>query len=109
QFFTASNESIQFDLDALDDLPLKVHEIKHIIHRDFRKGGNIANCAIMPIYFNTVNYGYIIIIASIKKLTNMDHIVLESASMALALQISQKAESERNNNRVIRDFFKNLL
>ena len=90
QFFTASNESIQFDLDSLDDLPPKVHEIKHIIHRNYHKEGHIANCAIMPIYFNTVNYGYIIIIASFKKLTNMDHIVLESASMALALQIAQK-------------------
>lgn len=39
----------------------------------------------------------------------MDHVVIESASMPLALQKSQKQELERNSNRVIRDFFKQLI
>lgn len=107
--YTISNESIKFDVDALEDLPTKIHEINHIIHRNFDKNEKSTSCAIMPIYFNTINYGYIIIISSLKKLTNLDHIVLESASMALALQISQKEETNRNNNRIVRDFFKNLL
>lgn len=105
QLFMVSDDSVQFDLKSLEALPNKIQEIKHIIHRTYHKNNELVNCAIMPIYFNTANYGYIIVIASYKKLTKGDHIVLESASMALALQISQKIESERNNNRVIRDFF----
>lgn len=109
KFFTVSDESIQFDKEAFEEFPPKVSEIRHIIHRNFKKMGQGIDCGIMPIYFNTVNYGYIIVISSYKKLTSSDHIVLESASMALALQISQQVEADRNSNRVIREFFKDLL
>lgn len=107
--FTINDQSLQFDLDALEDLPLKIESIKHIIYRSFTKEGYSVRCAIAPIFFNTLNYGYIIVVSTFEKLTTMDHVVMESASMALALQISQKMELERNSNRVIRDFFKQLI
>lgn len=108
-FFTVSSESVQFEKSAFEDFPPKVHEIRHIIHRSFIKDGHSIDCGIMPIFFNTTNYGFIIVVSSFKKLTSNDHTVLESASMALALQISQQIESDRNSNRVIREFFKDLL
>lgn len=100
---------MQFNLDALEDLPIKVDTIKHIIYRSYTINNNSIRCAIAPIYFNTVNYGYIIVISVFDDLTSMDHVVIESASMALALQISQQIEADRNSNRVIRDFFKQLI
>lgn len=107
--FTINDENMQFNLDALEDLPIKVDTIKHIIYRSYTINNNSIRCAIAPIYFNTVNYGYIIVISVFDDLTSMDHVVIESASMALALQISQQIEADRNSNRVIRDFFKQLI
>lgn len=37
QHFTINKQSLQFDLDALEDLPIKIETIKHIIYRSFTK------------------------------------------------------------------------
>lgn len=106
---TIGEDHIRFDLENLEDLPQKIEEIKHPIYRHFKKGNHSVHCCIMPIYFNTINYGFIVVLVLNEALSNLDYVFLETAAMSLALQISHQSEADRNTNRVVRDFFKHLL
>lgn len=68
-----------------------------------------VNGVLLPIFFNEVTYGYIIVLPDKRPLSQRDYIVLENASVAIALKIVHQAEKDRINNKVLRDFYHELL
>ena len=98
-----------FKSDKLGSLPTKLGEIKHPIYRKIENTESSILCCIIPIFFNTLNYGYVIIYVTDKPLSHLDFIILETAVMSIALEISQINEQDRITNRITRDFFNHLL
>lgn len=106
---TKTANQTTFKTEALEELPSKVWEIKHPIHRKMEiKGQSVLTC-IIPIFFNSINYGYVVVYLTNKQLSHLDYIILETAVMSIALEISQLHEQDRISNRITRDFFKHLL
>lgn len=63
----------------------------------------------MPVYFDTIHYGFILVYQIERPLTDLDYVALENGSMAFALEQMRLFEIERTENRIRRDFFDQLL
>jgi sugar diacid utilization regulator len=95
-----------FNQTLLSSIPTNVSQLKHPTHFVFKDG---VNGVLLPIFFNEVTYGYIIVLPHQRPLSQKDYIVLENSSIAIALKIVHQAEKERINNKVLRDFYRELL
>ncbi|GAA3018228.1 PucR family transcriptional regulator [Tetragenococcus solitarius] len=98
-----------FPRQDLQNLPKNVEQIQHPFYRKLYKNGQEVLCCIMPVFFNQINYGYIVVYLKNRSLVNTDYIALESCTMSIALEVAHQTEKERVNNQVYRDFFARLF
>lgn len=64
---------------------------------------------ILPIFFNQITYGYLIVLQKDKALTKQGYLALEQTSITIALEIVHQNEKDRIQNKVLRDFYRELL
>lgn len=95
-----------FDLDCLKSLPDNLEQLKHPVNIRFTDG---ENGLLLPVFIKEVTYGYLLVIQKNRPLLKRDYIALEHASFSIALKIVHQAEKERIENRVLRDFYRELL
>ncbi|MBO0467272.1 PucR family transcriptional regulator ligand-binding domain-containing protein [Enterococcus plantarum] len=98
-----------FPIEFFTDLPTNFERIKKPITRPFFFAEKEYPCVIVPVYFDTVHYGFILVVQIERPLIDFDYIALENGSMAFALEQIRLFEIERTENRIRRDFFDHLL
>jgi sugar diacid utilization regulator len=105
-FLLSTSNHLSFNLNCLSVVPRKVDELKHPVTVIFK---NKTNGMILPIFFNEVTYGYIIVLQKNKPLAQKDYVVLEQATITFALEMVHQAEKLHINNKKLRDFYRKLL
>lgn len=105
-FLLSTSSHLSFNLNCLSVVPRKVDELKHPVTVTFK---NKTNGMILPIFFNEVTYGYIIVLQKNKPLAQKDYVVLEQATITFALEMVHQAEKLHINNKKLRDFYRKLL
>ncbi|AYW46150.1 PucR family transcriptional regulator ligand-binding domain-containing protein [Tetragenococcus koreensis] len=109
QTLNKQGKEYHFPKQSLQNLPKNVEQVQHPFYRKLYKNEQEVLCCIMPIFFNQINYGYIIVYLKNRSLVNTDYIALESCTMSIALEVAHQTEKERVNNQVYRDFFAHLF
>ncbi|WNF91041.1 PucR family transcriptional regulator [Vagococcus fluvialis] len=105
-FLLSTSNHLSFNLNCLSVVPRKIDELKHPVTVTFK---NKTNGMILPIFFNEVTYGYIIVLQKNKPLAQKDYVVLEQATITFALEMVHQAEKLHINNKKLRDFYRKLL
>lgn len=95
-----------FQYEQLQTLPPNFNRLKHPANFVLADG---QNGTILPVYFNDITFGYLIVLHKNQPLTKNDYFTLEHASILAALEISHQIEKERIQNKVQRDFYRELL
>lgn len=106
ELLLSTSNHLSFNLATLSIVPKKIDELKHPVTVTFK---NKSNGMILPIFFNEVTYGYIIVLQKNKPLTPKDYVVLEQATITFALEIVHQAEKLHINNKKMRNFYRKLL
>lgn len=105
-YIKQKQQTLSFNTDCLSELPSQVEKVKHPLTIVFKHG---KHGMLLPIYFNEKSYGYIIVLQQARALLQKDYIVLEQASITIAMQIVHQTEQTRISNKVLRDFYRKLL
>ena len=98
-----------FSSKFISSLPLDFENIKKPLVRVLSIKNKQIPCIVMPVFFNDIHYGFIIILQFTQTLLDHHYIALENGSMAFALEQIQSTEVERTRNRIREDFFDELL
>lgn len=98
-----------FPLDFIKDVPNDVAKFKKSIKRKYQAREKVIVCRIMPIAANDEIYGYMVVWETVNKMTKIDYIALEKASMMAALDRIKVREIEEAKHQIRRDFFDDLL
>lgn len=98
-----------FPLEFVKRLPSDVAKFKKSIKRKYEWDGKNVVCRIMAIAANDEIYGYIVVWETINKMTKIDYIALEKASIMAALNRIKVKEIEEAKHQIRRDFFDDLL
>ncbi|WP_430602497.1 purine catabolism regulatory protein [Enterococcus sp. DIV0724b] len=104
-----SDDTCPFPIQIFTDLPTNFERIQKPITRGILLDEQEYPCVIMPVYFDTIHYGFILVYQIERPLTDLDYVALENGSMAFALEQMRIFEIERTENRIRRDFFDQLL
>ena len=105
-YINQQNSIAYFNQAAQATLPKTIAELKHPTPFVFP---NQQSGTVLPIFFNDVTYGYIIVIPKRRPLTHRDYLILENASLAIALKIVHQTEKDRIQNKIRRDFYHEIL
>lgn len=101
-----NNKLTYFDIGCLAVVPKNLDKLKHPVNVIFK---DQSSGMILPVFFKDVTYGYMIVLQKNRPLLKKDYIALEHAAFSIALKIVHQAEKERIENRVLRDFYRELL
>ncbi|MGX7151200.1 PucR family transcriptional regulator [Enterococcus ureasiticus] len=104
-----TGDTLTFPIQTITDLPTDFERIQKPITRAIFFEEKEYPCVIMPVYFDTIHYGFILVYQVERPLTDLDYVALENGSMAFALEQMRLFEIERTENRIRRDFFDQLL
>ncbi|MGX7265132.1 PucR family transcriptional regulator [Enterococcus crotali] len=104
-----NGDTFTFPIQTITDLPTNFERIQKPITRALSFEEQEYPCVIMPVYFDTIHYGFILVYLIERPLTDLDYVALENGSMAFALEQMRLLEIERTENRIRRDFFDQLL
>ncbi|WP_375178896.1 PucR family transcriptional regulator [Enterococcus rotai] len=104
-----TGDTFNFPVQLFTDLPTDFERIQKPITRGISFEEQEYPCVIMPVYFDTIHYGFILVCQIERPLTDLDYVALENGSMAFALEQMRLFEIERTENRIRRDFFDQLL
>ncbi|WP_207696020.1 purine catabolism regulatory protein [Enterococcus sp. DIV0212c] len=104
-----TGDTFTFPIQTFTDLPANFERIQKPITRSLLFEEREYPCVIMPVYFDTIHYGFILVYQVERPLTDLDYVALENGSMAFALEQMRLFEIERTENRIRRDFFDQLL
>lgn len=104
-----TGNTFRFPVQTFTDLPTDFERIQKPITRGIFVEKQEHPCVIMPVYFDTIHYGFILVYQTQRPLTDLDYVALENGSMAFALEQMRLFEIERTENRIRRDFFDQLL
>lgn len=104
-----TGDTFNFPVQLFTDLPTDFERIQKPITRGIFFEEQEYPCVIMPVYFDTIHYGFILVYQIERPLTDLDYVALENGSMAFALEQMRLFEIERTENRIRRDFFDQLL
>lgn len=95
-----------FMKEAFQSLPKNFQHSKHpsnFLLTDQQSG------TILPVFFNQITYGYLIVLQKNQALTKQNYVALEQTSITIALEIVHQNEKARIQNKVLRDFYRELL
>lgn len=95
-----------FDVETFQALPKNFQSLKHpsnFLLEDQTSG------VILPVFFNEITYGYLIVLQKEKELSQQDYLALEHMAITMALEIVHQSEKKRIQNKVRRDFYRELL
>ncbi len=104
-----TGDSFSFPITIFSDLPTNFERIQKPFTRSTLFNETEYAWVIMPVYFDTIHYGFILVCQIDEALTDLDYVALENGSMAFALEQMRLFEIERTENRIRRDFFDQLL
>ncbi|MEI5993592.1 PucR family transcriptional regulator [Candidatus Enterococcus mansonii] len=104
-----TGDTFTFPIQTFTDLPTNFERIQKPFTRSLSVKESDYPCVIMPVYFDTIHYGFILVYQIERPLTDLDYVALENGSMAFALEQMRLFEIERTENRIRRDFFDQLL
>ncbi|MCA9765333.1 MAG: PucR family transcriptional regulator ligand-binding domain-containing protein [Carnobacterium sp.] len=92
-----------------DSLPPEFENVQKPLVRTFIFDEKQICCIVMPVFFNSIHFGFIVVWKLKQTLTDHHFIALENGCMAFALERIQLREIERTRNRIRQDFFDELL
>lgn len=98
-----------FPKSFTDSIPKQMSEFKKSIKRMILVKDQEYKCSIMPVVAANYLYGYIVVIQTIRELTEYDYIALEHASTILALERIKAKEIEEVKLKIRQDFYDDLL
>lgn len=97
---------VAFNIDSFQSLPKNFQTLKHpsnfLLHDQ-------KSAIILPVFFNEITYGYLIVLQNNKELLQQDYLALEHMAITIALEIVHQGEKNRIQNKVRRDFYRELL
>lgn len=105
-YLTTKHHQKSFNTDAFQSLPKNFQALKHpanFLLQDQTSG------VILPVFFNEITYGYLIVLQKKKELSRQDYLALEHMAITMALEIVHQSEKNRIQNKVRRDFYRELL
>lgn len=105
-YVTSQKGAHFFDPNSLKQLPFNLEQLKHPVTMRFKDD---TESMIFPIFFNDITYGYLIVLQENRRFSQQDYIVLENVTPSIALKIVHQTETKRINNRIERDFYRELL
>lgn len=105
-YIQKNTHQMHFQKEAFDTLPPNLAYLKH--PSSFALN-NQQTGTILPVFFNDITYGYLIVLQKNRDLNRKDYLALEHASITVALEIVHRTEKERIQNKVLRDFYRELL
>lgn len=107
--YTDNSDKIFLSQPFLESLPPDFEDIQKPIVRSFEINNAKVPCVVMPVFFNNVHYGLIVVLQFTQSLKDHHYIALENGCMTFALEKIHLAEIERTYNRIREDFFDELL
>lgn len=73
------------------------------------KGKGSVHCTVLPVFFQSKHYGFIVLWEPLQQLDEHAYVALENGAMAFSLERIRNEEVERARNRIRRDFLDELL
>ena len=73
------------------------------------QGERDIHCTVLPVFFQSKHYGFIVLWEPLGKLDEHTYVALENGAMAFSLERIHSDELERARNRIRRDFLDELL
>jgi PucR family transcriptional regulator, purine catabolism regulatory protein len=95
--------------DFIESLPDNLSDFKKSVKRTMNWNGQELKCRVMPVAVSNTVYGYILVIQSVRKLSEFDYYALEHSSTILALERIKAKEIEEVKLKIKQDFFDDLL
>ncbi len=105
---TKLNNTI-LDAKYISSLPLEFELLQKPLARELNLSGQTLDTVITPVYIQNIHYGYILVLKTVKDLSDIDYIALEHSTMSFALERIRNNDIERTKNRIRRDFLDELL
>lgn len=105
-YLQKNTHQVLFNKEAFDALPTNLNHLKHPSSFSLL---NQQIGTILPIFFNEITYGYLIVLQKNRELERKDYVALEHTSITIALEIVHRSEKARIQNKVLRDFYRELL
>lgn len=98
-----------FPNSFLENLPYEVGEFQKPITRELEANGTVMNCRIMPAVAVNRNYGYIVLIQTVRPISEIDFIAMENASLVFSMERIHLKELDDVKANLRGDFFDDLL
>lgn len=107
-FFTEKDEN--YDLtEIINNQTEHINKTSHPVFRTVTYKEITLNYCLYPILIKDINYGFLFIPLKEKEITNYDLVIISTAVMSIALEISHQFEKERSENKQKREFLITLL
>ncbi len=98
-----------FDESFNNSIPTDAKMFSLNLKREITSKGHTITCRVKPIIYANQIYGYVIVWETMNKLTRLDYITIESASVTAALERIKTQQLEEAKLRQRKDFFDDLL
>lgn len=95
-----------FDTSKIVNLPVNLSKSAHPISLQF---DSQKNGVLLPLFFNDVTYGYIIVLQKNQAILQQDYLNLQQAALTIAMEIVHQTEKSRIQNKISREFYQKLL
>lgn len=105
------HDEIPFPETFIQRFPPEFEKLQKPIVRllETEKGERNIHCTVLPVYFQSKHYGFIVLWEPLKQLDEHAYVALENGAMAFSLERIRNEEVERARNRIRRDFLDELL
>lgn len=104
-----NSKKISLSQSFIDSLPPKFEDIQKPIVRLFKINDKEVPCVVVPVFFNNIHYGFIVVLQFNQSLKDHHYVALENGCMAFALEKTHLEEIKRTHNRIQENFFDELL
>lgn len=102
-------DKISLPQSVIDSLTPKFEVIQKPIVRLLEFDHLNIPCIVVPVFFNEIHYGFIIVLEFHQQLRDHHYIALENSCMAFAMEQTHLAEMKRTQNQIQENFFDDLL
>lgn len=111
EYISLKRKEIPFSDDFIRSFPPEFERLQKPVmrHMSISKFNASIPCTVIPVYFQSKHYGYIVLWNPLSALNEYSYIGLENGAMAFSLERIRSDELTRTRNRIRRDFLDELL
>lgn len=107
--FSLQTDQRFFPDSFLKTLPYEIDKMQKPITREWKLHESSIHCRIMPAVAANQNYGYIVLLETARKLSEIDFVAMENASLVFAMERIHTAQLDAVKANLRGDFFDDLL